>query len=78
MYKMDTRIINIFNFLNKQRVPLLYSVPLCLKLKGTQINKVSESAGITRNMFYKILAGERSPNENVKKELNKLGIIPWN
>jgi len=78
MYKKNTKkIIRIFNFLNKQSVPLLYSIPLCLKLMGVQMKELSKTIGITRDMFYKIIAGERTPNEKFKEELNALGINPW-
>jgi len=71
------KISNIFTFLASQNIRPIHSVPFCLRLLGKRNSALAKAAGITRNMFYKILAGERTPNENVKQSLKVLGINPW-
>lgn len=76
---MNTTIIpDIFNILKEKEVPPVCSVPFCLRLLGEQINQISKRAGVTRGFFYQALAGKRKPNERIKKELEALGINPWN
>ena len=75
---MNTTVIpDIFNILKEKEVPPVYSVPFCLRLLGEQINGISKRAGVTRGFFYQVLAGKRKPNERMKKELEALGINPW-
>lgn len=74
---MNTRIKNIFEFLTEQEIDPIYSVPFCLRLYGKKINEISESSGVTRNFFYKVLSGDRKPNEKIKEQLEALGINPW-
>ncbi|MFH1642786.1 MAG: hypothetical protein ABIC04_07875 [Nanoarchaeota archaeon] len=76
---MNTREIkDIFNILINKQVPPYHSVSFCLKLYGKQLNEISKDAGVTRGFFYQALAGKRKPNERMKKELDALGINPWN
>jgi len=71
-------ITDIFRTLEKKEVPPSYSVPFCLRLYGKQINEISKRAGVTRGFFYQALVGKRNPNKRMKKELETLGINPWN
>ena len=76
---MNTMVISdIFNILKEKEVPPVYGVPFCLRLLGEQINEISKRAGVTRGFFYQALAGKRKPNKKIKKELEALGINPWN
>jgi len=75
---MDTRkISNIFDYLNTQDIPLVLSVSFCLRLMGVKVNDLYKSAGVSRSLLYQVLAGKRKPNETIKRELNNLGINPW-
>ncbi len=75
---MNTEIISeIFNILQEKRISPSYSVPFCLRLYGKKLNEISKAAGVTRGMFYQVLAGKRRPNERIKRELLALGIVPW-
>lgn len=73
-----TKISSILDYLNYHSISPAYSVPFCLRLLGEQVNDISKRAGVTRGFFYQALAGKRKPNERIKKELNELGINPWN
>jgi len=72
------QITNIFDYLNYKKISPVYSVPFCLRLLGKQINEVSKESGVSRIFFYKVLAGQRKPNEKIKQKLEELGINPWN
>jgi len=71
-------ITDIFKTLKEKEIPALYSVPFCLKLYGEQMNEIAKRAGVTRGFFYQALIGKRNPNGRMKKELEMLGINPWN
>lgn len=71
------RISSIFQYLTAEGIKPIHSVPFCLRLAGKRNSELAKAAGVTRNMFYKVLTGERKPNEGIKRELETLGINPW-
>ena len=71
-------ILNILDYLNYQKVSPVYSVLFCLRLLGKQVNEISKESGVSRVYFYKVLAGQRKPNERIKEKPEELGITPWN
>ena len=71
------KIPSIFQFLNKQEVKPVHSVPFCLRLYGKKVSEIAEDCNVTRDFFYKVLVGERKPNPKIIAALETLGINPW-
>ncbi|MFZ5593683.1 MAG: helix-turn-helix domain-containing protein [Pseudomonadota bacterium] len=76
---MDTaKKREILSYLSRQGIPPLHSVPFLFRVCGISITKAAVDAGMTRNYFYKVLAGERNPTQRVREVITvALGIDPW-
>ena len=64
----------IFEFLKLKNVPMQYSIPFCLRLRGIGISEMAARCGVSRGYFYQVISGARTINQQVKKELGGLGI----